>query len=841
MSEGAITFSTALDNDDLERDLGRLKKKIEGLEEKLFKQKQGRLPLQDQLEGVALELDKAKAKLDGMQSGDKFFTKASIAAQAEEVKQLQAEFDKAAGAVERCDSKIRESNVDIDLQKTKAGAVAEQLAAASSASNLMGGAIKRAEKHLDTFKSRLASVVRSALIFTVITQSLTKFRDWMGKVIETNAEASAAMARLKGALLTMAQPLVNVIIPAFVAFVNVLTQIITAIARVVSALFGMTVEQSAKAAEALDKETSAIKKTGAAAKKAEGQLASFDEANKLSDNSSNSGGADSGAAIKPDFSLFNTAEYKSKIDELTAYVSGALLALGAILAFSGINIPLGLALMAAGAIGLASVIATNWGAMDDGLRGALTYVSTVIGGFALVIGAILAFSGVNIPLGIGLMAAGVVGLASAVALNWGTISQELQGPLGQVVALVSECLLAIGIILVMSGVALPLGIALIAAGAIGLATTAALNWDTIIAALQGPLGETVALASAAMLALGLMLAFSGVALPLGIALIAAGAVGLATVTALNWSAIMTALQGPLGETVALISGFLLALGVVLALSGVALPLGIALIAAGAAGLVTVVALNWQSITAALQGPLGETVALASGALLALGIILCLSGVGLPLGIALIAAGAVGLVTVTALNWNAILDKLKEVWKNISSWWSTNVAPKFTLQYWKDVFGAIKDGLVAKIKDAVNGGIALFNQFIDWLNRKLNISWGSFSLFGKEIIPAGSFQLLTLPRIPMLAEGAVIPPNREFMAVLGDQKNGTNIETPEGLLRQIFREESGNSAIVSELREILRAIREGRVMMVDKKVLGELTRDSLASAARAGGMSSVPVR
>lgn len=55
--------------------------------------------------------------------------------------------------------------------------------------------------------------------------------------------------------------------------------------------------------------------------------------------------------------------------------------------------------------------------------------------------------------------------------------------------------------------------------------------------------------------------------------------------------------------------------------------------------------------------------------------------------------------------------------------------------------------------------------------------------------------MNLPRvstIPYLATGAVIPPNREFMAVLGDQKHGKNIEAPESLLRQIVREESGGS-------------------------------------------------
>lgn len=54
--------------------------------------------------------------------------------------------------------------------------------------------------------------------------------------------------------------------------------------------------------------------------------------------------------------------------------------------------------------------------------------------------------------------------------------------------------------------------------------------------------------------------------------------------------------------------------------------------------------------------------------------------------------------------------------------------------------------------------------------------------------------VSMPRfkVSYLASGAVIPPNKEFMAVLGDQKHGTNIETPEALLRKIVREESGKN-------------------------------------------------
>ena len=53
---------------------------------------------------------------------------------------------------------------------------------------------------------------------------------------------------------------------------------------------------------------------------------------------------------------------------------------------------------------------------------------------------------------------------------------------------------------------------------------------------------------------------------------------------------------------------------------------------------------------------------------------------------------------------------------------------------------------------------------------------------------------TRVNVPLLAKGAVLPPNKPFMAMLGDQRNGTNLEAPEDLIRQIVREESGAQEI-----------------------------------------------
>ena len=344
----------------------------------------------------------------------------------------------------------------------------------------------------------------------------------------------------------------------------------------------------------------------------------------------------------------------------------------------------------------------------------------------------------------------------------------------------------IGGILVFSGISLPLGIALMAAGAAGLVAVTALNWDKIKEELTGPMAGIYAIVSAAVLVIGAILVFSGIALPLGIALMAAGAAGLVAVTALNWDKIKQELTGPMAGIYAIVSAATLVIGAILAFSGISLPLGIALMAAGAAGLVAVTALNWDKIKGILQGQFGGIMALISAGLLVLGIILTIAGV-LPLGIALIVAGAAGLVTVTALNWDAIKQKIVGVWDSIRTWWAFNVAPIFTVEWWADKFASISEGLRQRVTDGINVAIDLFNRFIDWVNERLNISWKGLSLFGTEVISAGSYQLVTLPRIPRLAQGAVIPPNREFMAVLGDQKSGTNIETPLATMVQAFRQ------------------------------------------------------
>lgn len=358
---------------------------------------------------------------------------------------------------------------------------------------------------------------------------------------------------------------------------------------------------------------------------------------------------------------------KEALTAITAVISGFMLAIGTILVVSGANIPLGLALMAVGAIGLVAVIAENWSGMSDQLAKTLTIITAVLGGFLLAIGAFLVFSGVNVGLGAALMVAGAVSLATAATINWKFLEGDLKNALSILTGIVSGGLLAMGALFAFTGVDVPLGIALMAAGAVGLATAIGLNWDAMSAPMRTAIGTLEAIVGGGLLAFGAILALTGANIPLGVAMIAAGAISLVSAVALNWGAMDAPLKQKLATITTLVSGALLGIGAVLAFTGVATPLGIAMIAAGAVGIVATAAINWSWLVEKIKAVLKE-IGIALGlSLLAVGAILCFTGVALPLGIALMAAGAVSLVSGVALNWKTITEKISDVVNGIVEW------------------------------------------------------------------------------------------------------------------------------------------------------------------------------
>nr|DAR54824.1 MAG TPA: minor tail protein [Caudoviricetes sp.] len=719
-ADGSVVFSVDLDDKDAQKELNKLVKKIDTLNDKIYQKQQDKMPLAKQSAEIAANLDAAKATLDSMHSGKEFFTADSIKAQESTVKSLQKEYDAVTAKVEKMDASIQSDTANLDKMKTKAGELSEKISSTKNGVFGMGDATKKADEYMSRFVNRVKKLALRAFVFTLITRALSVVRDYVWKVIQVNDEAAKAIGRLKGALLTLAQPLLSVIVPAFTALVNILTKVISVIANIVSMLFGTTAKKSEAAAKGLYKEADAIGSVGSAAKEAKGNLASFDEINTISTSSSGGGAAAALAdRLSPVFEQFTTDEYKAKIDELTAYLSGALLALGAILCFSGANIPLGIALMAAGAIGLVTLIKENWNAMSDRLRAALTNVLSVLGLFALAIGAILCLSGANIPLGIGLMLAGAAMLGTAVALNWNAVNDKTKNTLSALMMALGMTLLAIGAVLCFSGANLPLGIGLMIAGAASIAASVAMNWNT------APEKTKAAIKS-------------------------------------------------------------------------------------------------------LMGSIGVS-------LIAIGAVLCFSGANLPLGIGMMIAGGAAIAAASDLDWSALLTKLKEMWQNIKQWWNTSVSKFFTADYWKALGRRIIDGLLSGLKSAWEAVKTWVANAVSWFGKKFveaqnSIAKSNSGRSGGFGTRSGGFgrpsRAPSISRVsaPALARGAVIPPNKEFLAVLGDQKSGTNIETPLATMVEAFKQamaESGGGATTV-------------VIQLDGKEIARSTVKNINNMTRAAG-------
>lgn len=320
----------------------------------------------------------------------------------------------------------------------------------------------------------------------------------------------------------------------------------------------------------------------------------------------------------------------------------------------------------AGVAGLVTAVAVNWGSLDKSVIGTLTTITAVLGGFLLAIGAILTFSGASLPLGIALMVLGAVSLATAVTLNWKFAEDKVGGTLGIIASIVSGAALALGILFIITGVSIPLGIAFLVVGAIGLVSQLALNWNTASDKVKEVIATITAIVSVAFIAIGALLAFSGIQIALGIAMLAIGAFTLISAGKEQWKLIPQKIREVIVKVGMIVGVALLALGAILAFSGVGVPLGIGMMVAGAATLAATAALDWEFMKNKITEVIKKIGAIVGAALLVLGAILVFTGVGIPLGIALMVAGVALIITAAVLNWDTVKQKIKSVLASILS-------------------------------------------------------------------------------------------------------------------------------------------------------------------------------
>ncbi len=189
---------------------------------------------------------------------------------------------------------------------------------------------------------------------------------------------------------------------------------------------------------------------------------------------------------------------------------------------------------------------------------------------------------------------------------------------------------------------------------------------------------------------------------------------------------------------------------------------------------------------------------------------------------------------TAEKWMELFENikssLKEVWDNtvgqwasdISAWWDEHVAPWFTIEKWEEILNSVPEAfangftkVVDTVKEKIQNVVDWVVEKVEWLKEKVSsvkdlfggiaskvsgfFSGSSFrmssynsttySRMASPVYQNPAFASLSTTPIPRLATGAVIPANKEFLAVLGDQKHGTNIEAPLETIKKALREEA----------------------------------------------------
>lgn len=201
----------------------------------------------------------------------------------------------------------------------------------------------------------------------------------------------------------------------------------------------------------------------------------------------------------------------------------------------------------------------------------------------------------------------------------------------------------------------------------------------------------------------------------------------------------------------------------------------------------------------------------------------------PITLVVLAIGAlIAIVILLVKNWDTVKAKAVEVWNKIKEAWNkagdwfhehvTEPVTNFFTGMWegiKKAFTMAFDFIKKAFKNYVNGWINIVENFINFFVNGINflikgINKLSFDI--PEWFPVGGgskfgFDIPFIPKvqIPRLAQGAVIPPNQQFAAILGDQRHGRNLEAPESLIRQIVRDEAGNV-----YADVLRAINDSKV-------------------------------
>ena len=339
-ADGSVIFSCDLDSTKAQKKLSKLRDEISELNSKLEKETGNKMNLEKQLDAAsqAAKATEERVKMlrkeverlnDREWIQKQGFTQNEYqtqvldrrAAAEAELKQQEAllhtqtkEVKTLSAAYEETTANIDSMTVKLDKAKVAAGEMIANVEQERKEREAENSALAKAGQYAARFRDQVKSLARSMLVFSVITAALTALRKQIKAAIATSAEASDAFARLKGALLTLAAPLMDVLIPALTWLMNLLAAIVSEIVTIISILSGKSKKSMEASGKNLYKEAAAIDATGKAAKEATDALAAFDEINKLSTTTSVGGGGGA-SAIAPDFD-FDEGPMMEKLDKV---------------------------------------------------------------------------------------------------------------------------------------------------------------------------------------------------------------------------------------------------------------------------------------------------------------------------------------------------------------------------------------------------------------------------------------------------------------------------------------------------------------------------------------------
>ena len=739
---------------------------------------------------------------------------------------LAQQLDRETAAVNRQSSAMAAMNIAADAAGRFGTAIRSAFSGAVSLGKKamktlreIGASIDAATKGMRMFGRRIAEIASGALFFNLISTALSNMTRYVGSALTASGALRTALGNLAGAAQTAAAPLIQVLTPALAALANAAATVFSYIARLVAFLTGTTVSAAQQAAEGVAGVGDAAG-TADKIKKATRSLAGFDEITRLDapQNTSGGGGGGSAGTIDPNFGFTGKSPFLDSL--LAAIEAGQWFQVGRLIgeklrdSLNAIPWPdiqdkaVQWATNIADAINGAVSTPGLWEAIGHTLAQGLNTMTGFVDTF---------FQGVWwADIGVGL----ANGLTQLVAeVDWPQLGRVLTD--GMRAALLTLH----GFVTTYTGWA-DLGMSI--AAMIGAALA---NIDWVQAA--GDLST---------LAIGILTTINT-----GLAQIDWGTVGqtvLGMLSAIDWAGLF----GQLGQLFANLWPVIL--------TTVVLPAILSWIGG------TLISAISVAITGTLASFFANTVipAVVSGIGTALSAIVTAIGGGPVVLIAAIVALFAALIAVIVDNWDAICDWFSGAWDsfvaawnefwslvatNARNWWNdvttgwsnfwNGIVDKFNAlksalgnawdSFWSGLASGVTsiwNGIVNTVKGAVNALIGFVNGMLSGIVNGLN---GAIDVLNRLSIDVPdwvplvggnhlgfSISHITAPQIPYLAQGAVIPPNREFMAVLGDQSHGTNVEAPLATIQQAVAAvmqdyQDGNLAALEQVIAVLRQILE----------------------------------